>query len=223
MQNADVPQNMPYQTQMESATNCLRQVRVYRDPSSDQKPYTKTTLPREYSTSKKKNHLNQNNYRSKQDIGTCKIIPKCPSTNSIYWMRTQKCYQKLTRGPCPKGQLLTMDSNKIPACACNKQKEIEVYRASDGKCYQHFTKGPCKEKGHLFLPGKTCGCHSFLPHYHHHTEKCYELGEYGLTLVNVKLTFSYISQQPCVFMMEIQDNFVSLCKISYLLIVSHRH
>lgn len=116
---------------------------------------------------------------SNQQIGTCKPIPNCPSSNSIFWIKDGKCYQKLTKGPCPKGQLLTVGNDKIPVCTCNKQKELRTFRADDGRCYQYFTKGPCKEKGFLFLPDKSCGCHSFLPHYHEPTKKCYELGTIG--------------------------------------------
>lgn len=35
------------------------------------------------------------------------------------------------------------------------------------------------EKGHLFLPDRSCGCHSFLPHYHDETKKCFEIGTVG--------------------------------------------
>ncbi|CAH1126193.1 unnamed protein product [Ceutorhynchus assimilis] len=116
---------------------------------------------------------------SSQQIGACKKIPTCPNANSIFWIKGEKCYQKLTKGPCPKGQLLTVDHNEIPVCACNKRKELEMFRGADDKCYQHFTRGPCKEKGTLFLPDQTCDCHDFLPHHHRETNKCYELGTIG--------------------------------------------
>ncbi|XP_030747278.1 uncharacterized protein LOC115875873 isoform X2 [Sitophilus oryzae] len=115
-----------------------------------------------------------------QRLGSCKQIATCPDVHSIFWIKDGKCYQKLTKGPCAKGQLLTMTTgNKLPVCACDKRKELRQFRARDGRCYQHFTRGPCKEKGTLFLPDGTCGCHSFLPHYHKQTDKCFELGTVG--------------------------------------------
>ncbi|KAF7264723.1 hypothetical protein GWI33_022531 [Rhynchophorus ferrugineus] len=114
-----------------------------------------------------------------QLLGSCKEILSCPDSNSIYWMQDGKCYQKLTRGPCSKGQLLTVSQNRLSVCECDKRKELRQFRAYDGRCYQHFTKGPCKEKGVLFLPDGTCGCHSFLPHYHNETDMCFELGTAG--------------------------------------------
>ncbi|XP_060532578.1 uncharacterized protein LOC132705743 isoform X2 [Cylas formicarius] len=114
---------------------------------------------------------------SKRAWGTCKQIATCSSSSAIHWPKDEKCYQRLTRGPCPKGQLLTVDANRIPVCACTKKKEFRDYHAEDGNCYQHFTKGPCKERGHLFLPDRTCGCHSFLPHFS--DGNCYELGTVG--------------------------------------------
>lgn len=62
------------------------------------------------------------------------------------------------------------------------QEWLDLYiilfcRTDSGHCYQHFTKGPCWEKGHLFLPDKTCGCFDYLPHYHENTQMCFEVGE----------------------------------------------
>lgn len=116
-------------------------------------------------------------FRSNQQLGICKIIPKCANSHSIHWINDGKCYQKLTKGPCSKGQLLTVDENNIPLCTCNKQQEMRMFHAGNNRCYQHFTKGPCREMGHLFLPDQSCGCYSALPHYHWNTGKCYELGK----------------------------------------------
>ncbi|KAJ8919330.1 hypothetical protein NQ315_003914 [Exocentrus adspersus] len=117
---------------------------------------------------------------SKRQWGVCKQTKACTSRSLIYWPKTNKCYQKLSRGPCPKGQLLAVDqSTKIPVCKCNNHKELKDYRYEDGKCYQHFTRGPCWERGHLFLPDKSCGCHSFLPHFHDDSQQCYELDTIG--------------------------------------------
>ncbi|XP_066150048.1 uncharacterized protein [Euwallacea fornicatus] len=126
-----------------------------------------------------KNVYKNNVTTSNEQIGTCKEIPECSNTNAIYWVRSGKCFQKLTRGPCPKGQLLTVDDNGISTCACNKLKEMKQFRAADDKCYQHFTTGYCRERGHLFLPDQTCGCWNFLPHFHRESQRCYELGTIG--------------------------------------------
>ncbi|XP_023030159.2 uncharacterized protein [Leptinotarsa decemlineata] len=117
---------------------------------------------------------------SKRQWGVCKQIKNCSDETMVYWPKDEKCYKLLSRGPCPKGQLLTTDPNgNIPVCKCGNQVELKDYRFADGQCYQHFTKGPCLEKGHLFLPDKTCGCHNYLPHYHEGSQKCFELGTLG--------------------------------------------
>ncbi|XP_975550.1 uncharacterized protein LOC664451 [Tribolium castaneum] len=116
---------------------------------------------------------------SKRLWGVCTQSRPCPGPNEIFWPRDGRCYHKLTKGPCPKGQLLTTDPDLIPQCRCNKHRELRDYRYSDNQCYQHFTRGPCREKGHLFLPDRTCGCHSFLPHFHDDTRLCYEIGTIG--------------------------------------------
>ncbi|CAH1174289.1 unnamed protein product [Phaedon cochleariae] len=117
---------------------------------------------------------------SKRQWGVCKQMKPCPEENTIFWPKDGKCYQRLTRGPCPKGQLLTVDSNKeLAVCQCDKDDELSNYRSQNGQCYQHYTRGPCLEKGHLFLPNKTCGCHTGMPHYHNDTQQCFELGTIG--------------------------------------------
>ncbi|KAJ8984611.1 hypothetical protein NQ317_006073 [Molorchus minor] len=117
---------------------------------------------------------------SKRQWGVCKQLKPCVSSSWIYWPKTERCYQKFTRGPCIKGQLLTVDQeSKIPACRCDDREELNEYRHVNGQCYQHFTKGPCQEKGHLFLPDRTCGCHSFLPHFHENSQQCFELESIG--------------------------------------------
>lgn len=117
---------------------------------------------------------------SKRQWGTCKQMKSCSSDDSsLFWPKDGKCYQRYGRGPCPKGQLLTVEKNgKIPVCKCDDQ-EMENYRHVDRLCYQHYTKGPCLEKGHLYLPDKKCGCHSYLPNYHKETQQCFELGTIG--------------------------------------------
>ncbi|KAJ8963919.1 hypothetical protein NQ314_005247 [Rhamnusium bicolor] len=117
---------------------------------------------------------------SKRQWGVCKQMKTCTNPSWIYWPKDGQCYQMFTRGPCPKGQLLIADpNNRIPMCKCSSHKELRDYRYEDGQCYQHFTKGPCWEKGHLFLPDKSCGCHSFLPHFHEDSQKCFELDSIG--------------------------------------------
>ncbi|CAH1187486.1 unnamed protein product, partial [Phyllotreta striolata] len=117
---------------------------------------------------------------SKRQWGTCKPIKTCSSDDStLYWPKDGKCYEKHTKGPCPKGQLLTIDRNSsIPTCKCDDE-ELRIYRHFDGSCYRHYTKGPCLEKGQLYLPDKTCGCHPLLPNYHEPTRQCFELGTPG--------------------------------------------
>lgn len=53
---------------------------------------------------------------------------------------------------------------------------MEEYYHNQNGCFQHFTRGPCRQKGHLFLPDRQCGCHDFLPHYHEDTKQCFEIG-----------------------------------------------
>ncbi|XP_019869110.2 uncharacterized protein LOC109597784 [Aethina tumida] len=121
-----------------------------------------------------------NNNSSKRKWGVCKQLKTCSNPSEIYWPQDGKCYKKLTKGPCAKGQLLYSPSpDKMPACKCGKQRELREFRFDNGECYQHFTRGPCLEQGHLFLPDRSCGCHSFLPHYHEESEQCYELGSIG--------------------------------------------
>lgn len=127
--------------------------------------------PDEYST----------NSTVRRQWGICKQSKKCGKTNEVFWPKDGKCYDKLTRGPCPRGQLLTVgSSDKLAVCKCNDKYELGDYNYGGGKgCFQHFTKGPCTERGHLFLPDKTCGCSEQLPHYHNTTKMCFEIGSIG--------------------------------------------
>lgn len=116
---------------------------------------------------------------SKRQWGTCKQLKTCSEENTIYWPKDGKCYPKYSRGPCQKGLLLTEDiKTKIPVCKCD-DVELQDYRDIDKLCYQHYTKGSCLEKGHLFLPDKTCGCSKDLPNYHEESQLCFELGTIG--------------------------------------------
>ncbi|CAH1275763.1 unnamed protein product [Diabrotica balteata] len=116
---------------------------------------------------------------SKRQWGTCKQMKACSKGNEIYWPKDGKCYKTFSRGPCAKGQLIIEDSkSKIPVCSCD-ETQLQEYRYYDNRCYQHYTKGPCQEKGHLFLPGKTCNCFSNLPNYHQDSQQCFELGTVG--------------------------------------------
>ncbi|KAL3266190.1 hypothetical protein HHI36_010373 [Cryptolaemus montrouzieri] len=115
------------------------------------------------------------NFRRK--YGVCRQLQECPE-GFVFWPLDNVCYKKFTRGPCPKGLLLT-EHEQLPSCRCGKDKELRAYRYENGKCYQHFTKGPCQEKGSLFLTNQICGCHTFLPHFHEETQQCYELDTVG--------------------------------------------
>ncbi|XP_022912789.2 uncharacterized protein [Onthophagus taurus] len=116
---------------------------------------------------------------SKRRFGVCREIPKCQNENEIYWPQNGICYEKLTRGPCPKAQLLTIDAKGVSTCRCGKDDDTSEFKYKDSGCYQHFTRGPCKEKGHIFLPEGTCGCYDDLPHYHDVTQQCFEIGSIG--------------------------------------------
>lgn len=124
--------------------------------------------------------ITNNIYRSKR-FGECKTPEQCPERGQVFWPRDKKCYSRLTRGPCPKGQLLTLNNDNLTICSCSTEGELNMYHwpGDNVGCYEHYTKGPCTEPGKLFLPGGTCGCQKNLPHYHSDTKMCYQLGEVG--------------------------------------------
>lgn len=44
-------------------------------------------------------------------------ISSCENKDQIYWPEDNKCYDEFTQGPCPPGQILTFDRQKIePKC-----------------------------------------------------------------------------------------------------------
>ncbi|KAK9737425.1 protein of unknown function (DUF4789) [Popillia japonica] len=61
----------------------------------------------------------------KQHRGICRDIPKCENPNEIFWPQNGRCYERLTKGPCTKGQLITVSSD-----GCTKGQLITV--SSDG-------------------------------------------------------------------------------------------
>lgn len=68
-------------------------------------------------------------YSSKRQWGVCKQMKLCANRSLIYWPKDDQCYQKFSRGPCAKGQLLAMDLDTgIPVCKCNDHKELNDYR-----------------------------------------------------------------------------------------------
>lgn len=115
--------------------------------------------------------------------GTCKKLERCPNPNDVFWPLEEKCYKKHTKGPCSRGQLLTLTKeHQIPVCSCFNENDNELekfYWPPSNSCYEHYTKGPCQEKGHLFLPGRVCNCHNNMTHFHEDTEQCYELDTPG--------------------------------------------
>lgn len=118
--------------------------------------------------------------KDRREWGKCQMMESCSNINQLFWPKTGKCYERLTRGPCAKGQLLTMDSHGLSVCKCNNKQELtDYFYGQKHGCFEHFTKGPCKEVGQIFLPDKTCGCHTFLPHYHDDTDLCFEIGTIG--------------------------------------------
>lgn len=120
-------------------------------------------------------------FRSKRRWGVCREPESCSERGKIFWPRTGKCYDKLTRGPCPMGQLLTLDNDNFAVCACSSDGELGGYywQGEVPGCHEHYSKGPCTELGEIFLPGGICGCHRRLPHYHSSTNMCYPLGSIG--------------------------------------------
>ncbi|KAI4463632.1 hypothetical protein MML48_4g00021332 [Holotrichia oblita] len=112
----------------------------------------------------------------KQHRGICRDIPKCENPNEIFWPQNGRCYERLTKGPCTKGQLITASLDGLAVCACNHKTDMIDYFYNGYGCFQHFTKGPCKEKGHLFLADRSCDCSDELPHFHDITKQCFEIG-----------------------------------------------
>ncbi|KAL0272807.1 UNVERIFIED_CONTAM: hypothetical protein PYX00_005642 [Menopon gallinae] len=116
---------------------------------------------------------------SNKRIGHCLKIQQCRQ-NEVFWPITNECFPKYSRGPCPEGQLITVNKDTLIAeCQCSKLGPLSKYYWPPTKtCHQFYTKGPCLEKGTLFLPGPTCGCHQFLPNFDPETKRCYEIGIY---------------------------------------------
>lgn len=119
-----------------------------------------------------------NFFSMKARWGICRDPETCKEQGEIYWPRDGKCYPKLSRGPCPRGELLIVGEDGLATCSCSMSGELGRYHwlGNGGGCHEHYTKGPCTP-GELFLPGGMCGCHSQLPHYHESSGMCYQLGE----------------------------------------------
>lgn len=97
----------------------------------------------------------------------------------MFWPKDSKCYNKYSRGPCQKGELLIFDKDGLATCSCSKDGELgKFYSPLAAGCYEHYTKGPCQQPGELFLPGAKCGCYPDMPEYHVSTKMCYALGKY---------------------------------------------
>lgn len=122
--------------------------------------------------------LNGNLFSSRKRWGICRDPEPCAEQSEIYWPRDDKCYPRLSRGPCPRGELLVTGEDGLAICSCSTIGELSRYHwlGGNGGCHEHYTKGPCSEPGELFLPGGTCGCNSQLPHYHESSGMCYQLG-----------------------------------------------
>ncbi|XP_046487542.1 uncharacterized protein [Neodiprion pinetum] len=134
---------------------------------------------------------------SKPRWGVCQELESCPEQSEVYWPRDGKCYPKLSRGPCPRGELLVMGKNNLPECSCTSEGELGRYHwpGEGGGCHEHYTKGPCTEIGELFLPGGLCGCHNGLPHYHEESNMCYQLGGLGPCSIGHQFIVTTTDQQ----------------------------
>ncbi|XP_015111656.1 uncharacterized protein LOC107037550 [Diachasma alloeum] len=113
--------------------------------------------------------------------GYCREPDSCARRGQVFYPRDSKCYDKLTRGPCSKGQLLTLNEDNLAVCSCGSEGELGMFRwmGENPGCYEHYTRGPCSEPGEIFLPEGVCGCNRELPHYHEETQRCYPLGGAG--------------------------------------------
>uniref|UniRef100_A0A1B0CZN5 DUF4789 domain-containing protein n=1 Tax=Phlebotomus papatasi TaxID=29031 RepID=A0A1B0CZN5_PHLPP len=110
--------------------------------------------------------------------GACRTPGDC-SDGEIFWPADGKCYGKLTRGPCPRGKLLTAAKDNLAECHCQDSGHLApFFHLADELCYEHFTRGPCPE-GDLFLPSGECGCRRDLPQFHTESGQCFELGAPG--------------------------------------------
>lgn len=69
------------------------------------------------------------NYRGAQKLGKCKLGRNCPN-GSVFWPPDDKCYALYTRGPCPKGKLLTVGAGKIGECKVSRYKDYSWYLIS---------------------------------------------------------------------------------------------
>lgn len=147
-------------------------------------------------------------FSNKRQHGICKPIKRCSRYNEIFWPRNNQCYTYLTRGPCPYGKLLTLGPDNVAVCQCNHKYEMRNYWSPENGCYEHFTRGPCRERGHLFLPNRTCGCYDMLPHYHDGTQQCYEIGKNKIKSgYRLMMTLSKEISQIGVVMKHVQSNF----------------
>lgn len=109
----------------------------------------------------------------------CRDPDPCEGTDKLFWPRDSKCYGRLTRGPCSKGELLVLDPKEgLAQCSCSREGELGKYFYHPlGGCYEHYTRGPCQEPGELYLPNGKCGCNPSMPQYHPPSDMCYQLGE----------------------------------------------
>ncbi|KAE8752485.1 hypothetical protein FOCC_FOCC000607 [Frankliniella occidentalis] len=122
--------------------------------------------------------------------GACRAPDPCP-VGHVFWPRDGRCYPRLSRGPCYRGELLvavnasrTAAGAPLGACRCEPRGDLaRFYSPLTKTCHEHYTPGPCQEKGLLFLPagpgGGQCGCSPDLPHYHSATGQCYQIDTIG--------------------------------------------
>jgi len=58
-------------------------------------------------------------FSTKPRWGVCRDPETCNEQGEIYWPRDGKCYPKLSRGPCPRGELLVVGEDGLATCSCS--------------------------------------------------------------------------------------------------------
>nr|XP_014278166.1 uncharacterized protein LOC106682046 isoform X2 [Halyomorpha halys] len=108
--------------------------------------------------------------------GACFEIEYCDK-GKVFWPKDGKCYNNLTKGPCPEGLLLST-KERLGECSCDNDTMQHNYWEPGQSCHEHYLQGPC-EIGKLFLPTGQCDCNSSMIQYYPEDKKCYAIGSQG--------------------------------------------